>query len=367
MPAATSTRSSAPWKRNEQDASPVTRRDDRLALAHAAGELPLPASGPVAVLRAQASDLYDRVGRERFRLWQGNRVIHDALAAGGFSVAPGAAEAASGAIVFATRSRADTMGAVAEALGIVPEGAPVVVTGARTDGIDAVMRAVGEAVPIAGRMSKAHGRVFHIARPAALPAAAADWAEAWALKPNDEGWVTGPGMFSPDHPDPGSERLAGHLEGRLKGRVADLGAGWGWLAARALATCKGIEAIDLHEAEARALEAARANVTDARASFHWSDVTRLGGGGHDWVVTNPPFHRSRAAEPDLGAAFIAAAARILKPSGRLLLVANRSLPYEAPLGRAFREVRPLAEDGAYKVVEAARPRPVRGGPRSNLP
>ena len=74
------------------------------------------------------------------------------------------------------------------------------------------------------------------------------------------------------------------------------------------------------------------------------------------MISNPPFHQGRAAEPDLGAAFIAAAARILKPAGRLLMVANRQLPYEATLDAAFRHWEKLSEDGAYKVMAAERPR-----------
>ena len=83
-------------------------------------------------------------------------------------------------------------------------------------------------------------------------------------------------MFSPDGVDPGSRRLAEAFAGRLKGRVADLGAGWGWLAQAALARCPEIAELDLYEAEALALDAARANVTDPRARFHWTDVARLG-------------------------------------------------------------------------------------------
>ena len=76
------------------------------------------------------------------------------------------------------------------------------------------------------------------------------------------------------------------------------------------------------------------------------------------MIANPPFHQGRAAEPDLGAAFIAAAARILKPSGRLLLVANRQLPYEAALAAALPPAgEKLSEDGAYKVFAAERPAP----------
>jgi 16S rRNA (guanine1207-N2)-methyltransferase len=334
----------------------VTRRDDRLALAHAAGELPLPEAGAIAAFRAAETALYDLVGPDRFRCQQGFRPTRDRIAARGLTVDPAGPEAAAAAIVTATRQRADTLGALARALAVVPPGALVAVEGARTDGIDAVMREVAAALPLEGRMAKAHGRVLRLRRPDRLPAAVEAWADGCALAPNADGFWTGPGMFSPDRADPGSRRLADQCAGRLAGRVADLGAGWGWLAARALAENPAIEALDLHEAEARALEAARLNVADARASFHWSDVTRLPRAPtYDWVVMNPPFHRGRAAAPDLGAAFIAAAARILKPGGRLLLVANRALPYEAPLRSAFRFVAPLAEDAAFKVIAAERP------------
>ena len=41
--------------------------------------------------------------------------------------------------------------------------------------------------------------------------------------------------------------------------------------------------------------------------------------------------QSRADRPDVGRRFIAVAAESLKPGGRLYLVANRHLPYEACL------------------------------------
>ncbi len=140
--------------------------------------------------------------------------------------------------------------------------------------------------------------------------------------------------------------------------MADLGAGWGWLARTALERNPGIAALDLHEAELIALDAARTNVPDARARFHWSDVARLGkaAGPCDAVIMNPPFHQGRAAEPDLGIAFIAAATRMLKPQGRLTLVANRQMPYEAALEAGFRRWAKLGEAGGYKLLEAEGPR-----------
>jgi 16S rRNA (guanine1207-N2)-methyltransferase len=331
---------------------------DRLALAFRDQGLTLPDTGTILVLRATPSAFLESLPRDRLLAEQGFRPTHDALAARGLRVTPRADEPAAMVVVNLGRSRAESLGDAARGLGLLPPGGRLVVNGARTDGIDGIARQLAAELPLEGVFAKAHGRVVWLARPARLPAAVAAWAEAAALRPNAGGFLTAPGMFSPEGPDPGSARLAAHFPGRLAGRVADLGAGWGWLAHTALAACPAIAAIDLYEAEARALEAARANITDPRAAFHWADAAALGRGGqpYDAVIANPPFHHGRAAEPGLGAGFIGAAARILKPSGSLLMVANRQLPYEAPLDAAFRQWERLSEDAAYKVFLAAHPR-----------
>jgi len=53
------------------------------------------------------------------------------------------------------------------------------------------------------------------------------------------------------------------------------------------------------------------------------------------------------------------AADALRPGGRLLLVANRHLPYEAALADGFDAVRELAARDGFKVVEARATEPVR--------
>ena len=176
------------------------------------------------------------------------------------------------------------------------------------------------------------------------------------------GFVTLPGVFSADGPDPGSRALAAALPERLPRRMADLGAGWGWLSAQVLAR-PGVEELHLIEADHAALACARANVTDPRAVFHWADATRFRPPAPlDGVVMNPPFHSGRAADPALGAAFIRAAAGMLGTSGRLWMVANRHLPYEAALAQVFREVAEIGGDGGFKVFLAARPIPGGGKP-----
>jgi 16S rRNA (guanine1207-N2)-methyltransferase len=79
--------------------------------------------------------------------------------------------------------------------------------------------------------------------------------------------------------------------------------------------------------------------------------------GYDAIISNPPFHQGRADLPQLGQAFIGSAANALGAEGRLLLVANRHLPYESLLRARFGEVRALAERDGYKLISAQGPRP----------
>ena len=90
-------------------------------------------------------------------------------------------------------------------------------------------------------------------------------------------------------------------------------------------------------------------------AFHWHDVTAGLPARYDVIVANPPFHaQGRADRPDIGRAFIAAAADALDPCGRLWLVANRHLPYEAVLDARFAEVRTVAQAQGFKVIAATR-------------
>lgn len=230
------------------------------------------------------------------------------------------------------------------------EGGVVIVDGAKTDGIESLLRACRALVPVSGVVSKAHGKLFWFHT---TPAFAA-----WNLpeqQRTEDGWITAPGIFSADGLDPATALLRGALPPTLGPAVADLGAGWGALSA-AILQREGVGEVHLVENCARALDCARANLSDERAVFHWSDATTWQPPTlFDTVVMNPPFHTSRSADPALGNAFIATASRILKPGGMLWMVANRHLPYEAALQSAFDDLVLLGEDTRYKLFCAKQP------------
>ena len=155
-------------------------RADRLALAVEAGALALPPAGPILVLRAAPSAFLDMIPRDRLRCVQGFRPLYNSLAAAGCPVSARAGEAAGPApamaVVNLTRSRAENLGNVAAGLAALPPGGRLVVDGAKGDGIDSLARQVSRALPLEGAFVKAHGRVFWLTRPEALPPEVALWA-----------------------------------------------------------------------------------------------------------------------------------------------------------------------------------------------
>ncbi len=207
------------------------------------------------------------------------------------------------------------------------------------------LESFGCAVEDAGRR---HQRICITRRPqavagleAAIEAGGPRFAEMLGL------W-TQPGIFSWDRPDPGTQRLLAALP-PLTGRGADLGCGAGQLAQRVLAAPE-VTHLDLVDLDRRAVDAARRNIDDPRADFHWADArVRPELDGLDFVVMNPPFHDAGAEDKALGQAFIRRAHAMLRKGGVLWLVANRHLPYEAVLTPLFAQVTRAAEDGGFKV------------------
>lgn len=249
----------------------------------------------------------------------------------------------------------------AQAWAHTSSGGIIVMSGHKTDGVDAFLKEVKKHVDVAGSLPKSHGKVFWVQRSDIKVDVFEDWLSYSTPSQNADGYFTGAGMFSAANVDRGSSLLLEHLGSDLKGMVADLGAGWGLLTSRLLAQNNAVDQADLFEADFSSIEAAKLNVTDERARFYWEDVVNLTGfeRRYDVVVSNPPFHQTRKTEPELGQSFIRKAAQLLKPAGRLLMVANRQLPYERVLDHHFRFFENLGEAHGYKIIMARNPRPVK--------
>lgn len=204
-----------------------------------------------------------------------------------------------------------------------------------------------------GETSKAHHRRCVVIRPETMTGIDEAIAAGGPRKVEGLDAWSQPGVFAWDRIDGGSALLAEHLP-VLKGAGADLGCGYGALATVVLRS-EAVTALRLVDLDRRAVEAARRNVTDNRATFEWADARTLDDTGDlDFVVMNPPFHDGGAEDRRLGQAFVRKAAGLMKKGGVLWLVANRHLPYEAELNAAFKRVTPVTEGGGYKLFEAVK-------------
>ncbi|MBK1637162.1 class I SAM-dependent methyltransferase [Rhodovulum adriaticum] len=336
----------------------------RLTLALEAGAVALPQAGRILVIGPTADADLSALPKERVQIVQGFAPDHAAWAARGWQVDIAAQGDFAAALVFVPRAKAVARARVEQALRLTG-GGPVIVDGAKTDGVDSLLRAARKTgAELSEAFAKAHGKTFAMQGD---PAAFADWVPGpGALI--DGRYRTAPGVFSADDVDRGSALLLAALPPKLKGRVADLGAGWGYLAGEALAAHPGIKEMHLVEADHAALDCARANVSDPRASFHWADATAFRSETRfDIVLTNPPFHTARAADPALGQAFLMSAAGLLAPHGVAYVVANRHLPYERDLDRLFTKVEEIGGDPGFKVLRASHPRRGVRGPGAGRP
>lgn len=326
--------------------------DTRLSLALDQGVLPdLPETGAILWFGLPDPSQAALVPGADLTAIQPMQPAANALTGAGIRVLPeaGPDAQAENAIVTLPRARARAQLWIAQAAAALPAGGWLIVDGGKTDGVDSLFKACRKRLDDCESFTKAHGRLF--------------WAQIGDDRFDDwrspasgiDGFRTGPGVFSADGIDPASALLAKALPA-LKGRVADLGAGWGFLSSGILQNA-GVTHLDLVEADHVALTAARHNLADPRAAFHWADATTWRAEAPlDAVVMNPPFHTGRAGDPGLGKAFIAAAARALSPQGKLWLVANRHLPYEAELEARFRGVQELEGTRSFKLYLADGPR-----------
>jgi len=319
----------------------------RLSLA-LEGALNLPDDGRIVVFGAPEGADLSALPKARVTVVQGLYPAHLYWARMGYDVAVQAEGTFAAAVVFVPRAKAAVRALLHEAARVT-DGGLIVVDGQKTDGIDSILKALKGVTTLDGVISKAHGKIAWFT--------GGDFT-GWQAQDTvlEGGFITRPGVFSADGVDKGSAALVAALPATITGRVADLGAGWGYLA-RDILTREGVTALELIESDHAALDCARRNIDDDRTTFVWGNVTtHICKALCDVVVSNPPFHVGRAGDPGLGRAFIRAACGMLKPTGTLWMVANRHLPYEAELNELFREVEEVGGTSGFKVLRASKPR-----------
>lgn len=344
---------------------------------------------PGPVVEFQASDAVVAQGGLAIQPW---RDVHRALEQAGTAVAAHARAVGSGsfaqAIVHLQKSRAATFDDLAEAWRILePEGA-LLLCGGNALGIVSAVKRLGEQLGQAGVVvaNRAHARVVRFRKtgdggpapeatePFEVAIPAVDEGRARTARGRDgdvaEPTVVGetfsletlPGVFSAKRLDPGSELL---IEGLARmplakppKRIVDLGCGTGVLGIVAAKLFPEAEVL-LVDADARAVECAERNLAKLGLGgrcrvLWWDSREKVPETGFDLALVNPPFHH-RGPEVELAPALalFEALASWLARNGRALVVANRTLPYEAPLARVG-DVEMIADVRGYKLLSLSR-------------
>lgn len=287
---------------------------------------------------------------------QGLRPDYRRLEAAGLAPTPDVPEADySGALVLCGKHKGQNEDRVAQALQRVPAGGLIMVAGGKEDGIQPLRKRLLQLGFALEALPKYHGWVVWFRRPEDVQAAVS----ALEARPTlvEGRFHTAPGMFSHEKADGGSQLLVERLPADFDGNAADFGAGWGYLSVMLAERAPRLARIDLFEADHAALGCAKRNLAEnapsLNARFFWQDLAAEPvKEKYDLVIMNPPFHEGHAAEPSLGQAFVRAAAGALKNGGRLLMVANRGMPYEPILAETMKEHAELCRNARFKVLTA---------------
>ncbi|TPW32429.1 class I SAM-dependent methyltransferase [Martelella alba] len=319
------------------------------------GVLDMPASGRALFYGAEPGFRLPQGFGAEICAVQPLKSLFDGLKTAGVSVAPERGEGPFDlSLVLLTKHRGENENHIADALANTVPGGLIVIAGAKEEGVQSMRKRLSGLIDGVESMPKYHGVVIWFARPEKPEAAIA--ALTHPAVEIDGRFTTVPGLFSHDRIDEGSRLLGERLPEDFAGLAADFGAGWGYLSAMLIETAPRLGGLDLYEADHRALERARVNLAGKSdhmpVKYFWQDLTA----GpvktrYDLIIMNPPFHAAgQAAEPALGQTIIETACAALKPGGKLMLVANRGLPYEDILAKNCRQHGEDYRNARFKIL-----------------
>ncbi|MEA3408685.1 MAG: methyltransferase [Chloroflexota bacterium] len=168
---------------------------------------------------------------------------------------------------------------------------------------------------------------------------------------------TRPGVFSWKHLDAGTRLLLETIHIRETDHILDIGCGYGIIGVYAARQAtKGFTT--LVDVDVLACDCARRSVAAnniERAQVVLGDVLPPASEeAYSLILSNPPFHTGHDVTRDTARAFIHKAFQALQPKGRLVIVANRFLPYDDIIEDVFGSVNLLHQTPKYHVMEAQR-------------
>lgn len=320
-------------------------------------------SKKIVIFNAHANPLLKKIAErcDNLVLLQHFKPEHNELKRMGLECSQKIESSTDAALLIPSKNRQQTLGWMAEAMANLVDGGKLLVGCANKHGARSYEKALKTLAGNIGSSSKSKCRLFSARKGTMLNTELAQqWTtEAQPQHVESHGLISQPGLFSWDRQDIGSQLLLKHLPETLYGRGMDLCCGYGLLSEQLLKTSPDIETLYLVEADRLALQCAEQNTKSwqEKVEAHWLDAaadplppsqkTKL-----DWIVCNPPFHRGQDQDIPLGQTIIANGCKSLKRGGRLYMVANRKLPYEATLDRMLMNHSTVVQEQGFKIIEA---------------
>ncbi len=164
-----------------------------------------------------------------------------------------------------------------------------------------------------------------------------------------------PGVFAWRGLDPGTRLLLEVLPVRVTDEVLDVGCGYGIIGLHAArqATKGWTTLVDVDILATDCARRTLAHNGAQRAEVLLGDgLAAVPGRRFSLIVSNPPFHSGHETSGEIVEALVREAYAALEPRGRLVVVANRFLPYDRLMGAVFGAVETLAQTPQYHVLSA---------------
>ena len=165
-----------------------------------------------------------------------------------------------------------------------------------------------------------------------------------------------PGVFAHGRLDQGTALLLNTIAGMvIEGDVLDFACGAGVIGA-CIAETNEHAKVTFLDNNALALQACEETLdtNELSGTVLASDGLTEVKTAYDLIITNPPIHAGIRTDTHLSIRLLDSVREHIRPGGRLIMVANKHLPYEKWLERNFREVSELSSNDHFKIISARR-------------